>query len=256
MLRAEIFWQYHHNNKKQVIFPSIFRLIGLLCQKVSAFIDVIFVCSISSFIVSAAWPKTKTFNLLKRNIKSKLVITLIKHNEKCLQKIYVITLVKILYLHIPTLFCVVILFIRLYFPLYTQSPEHGFFFSYRIFNYFYNYETSLSTNLEYFVASIFVVSHEPHSGEDLEFLFALRRLRNLVRIIDRKHIKLQCSSNSFSNYFCYKNYISIVFLAVVNPHCNFMVADKLYWIYWWEIYSTSKIITRHRHPYCSRFHWW
>jgi hypothetical protein len=40
-----------------------------------------------------------------------------------------------------------------------------------------------------------------------------------------KHIKLKCPASSGSNYFCYKNYYSIVLLAIVDPHYKFIVVD-------------------------------
>ena len=43
--------------------------------------------------------------------------------------------------------------------------------------------------------------------------------------IDGKHVKLKCPASSGSNYFCYKNYSSIVLLAIVDPYYKFMVVD-------------------------------
>ena len=48
---------------------------------------------------------------------------------------------------------------------------------------------------------------------------------NCLGSIDGKHIKVKCPSNSGSSYFCYKNFFSIVLLAVVDPFYKFMVVD-------------------------------
>jgi len=48
---------------------------------------------------------------------------------------------------------------------------------------------------------------------------------NCLGSIDGKHIKVKCPSNSGSSYFCYKNFFSIVLLAVVDPYYKFMVVD-------------------------------
>lgn len=48
---------------------------------------------------------------------------------------------------------------------------------------------------------------------------------NCLGSIDGKHIKLKCPQNSGTSYFCYKNFFSIVLLAVVDPYYKFMVVD-------------------------------
>ncbi|XP_069684976.1 uncharacterized protein [Periplaneta americana] len=48
---------------------------------------------------------------------------------------------------------------------------------------------------------------------------------NCIGSIDGKHIRLKCPCNSGSNYFCYKNFFSIVLLAIVDPFYKFLVVD-------------------------------
>lgn len=48
---------------------------------------------------------------------------------------------------------------------------------------------------------------------------------NCIGSIDGKHVKLKCPDNSGSQFFCYKNYFSLVLLAVVDPYYKFMVVD-------------------------------
>lgn len=48
---------------------------------------------------------------------------------------------------------------------------------------------------------------------------------NCLGSIDGKHIRLKCPRNSGSSYFCYKNFFSIVLLAVVDQYYKFMVVD-------------------------------
>jgi len=48
---------------------------------------------------------------------------------------------------------------------------------------------------------------------------------NCLGSTDGKHVKLKCPASSDSNYFCYKNYCSIVLLAIVDPYYKFMVVD-------------------------------
>ncbi|XP_047998378.1 protein ALP1-like [Leguminivora glycinivorella] len=43
--------------------------------------------------------------------------------------------------------------------------------------------------------------------------------------IDGKHVRIECPSNSGSQYYCYKSYFSIVLLAIVDPHYKFLVVD-------------------------------
>jgi len=49
--------------------------------------------------------------------------------------------------------------------------------------------------------------------------------RNCLGSIDGKYVKLKCPASSGSNYFCYKNYCSIVLLAIVDPYYKFIVVD-------------------------------
>jgi hypothetical protein len=48
---------------------------------------------------------------------------------------------------------------------------------------------------------------------------------NCLVSTDGKHVKLKCPASSGSNYFCYKNYCSIVLLVIVDPYYKFMVVD-------------------------------
>jgi hypothetical protein len=48
---------------------------------------------------------------------------------------------------------------------------------------------------------------------------------NCLGSIDGKYVKLKCPASSGSYYFCYKNYCSIVLLAIADPYYKFMVVD-------------------------------
>jgi hypothetical protein len=48
---------------------------------------------------------------------------------------------------------------------------------------------------------------------------------NCFGSIDGKHVKLKWFASSGSNYFCYKNFCSVVLLAIVDPYYRFIVVD-------------------------------
>lgn len=48
---------------------------------------------------------------------------------------------------------------------------------------------------------------------------------NCVASIDGKHVTIQCSKNSGSNYWCYKQKFSVVLLAIVDANYQFIAID-------------------------------
>jgi len=48
---------------------------------------------------------------------------------------------------------------------------------------------------------------------------------NCIGSIDGKHVEIKCPNKSGTSYFCYKNYFSIVLLAIVDPYYNFIIVD-------------------------------
>lgn len=48
---------------------------------------------------------------------------------------------------------------------------------------------------------------------------------NCIGSIDGKHVEIKCPNKSGTSYFCYKNYFSIVLLAIVDPYYNFTIVD-------------------------------
>jgi len=54
---------------------------------------------------------------------------------------------------------------------------------------------------------------------------ALWNFPHSMGAIDGKHVVLQCSRNSASEYFNYKNAFNIVFFLLVGANYNFMFVD-------------------------------
>ncbi|XP_063622989.1 uncharacterized protein LOC134795084 [Cydia splendana] len=48
---------------------------------------------------------------------------------------------------------------------------------------------------------------------------------NCLGSADGKHVAIKCPKNSGSNFYCYKNFFSIVLLAIVDPFYQFIVVD-------------------------------
>lgn len=48
---------------------------------------------------------------------------------------------------------------------------------------------------------------------------------NVIGCIDGKHVRIRCPSNSGSLFFNYKEYFSIVLLALVDANCKFIAID-------------------------------
>lgn len=55
----------------------------------------------------------------------------------------------------------------------------------------------------------------------------LQRLNfpNVIRAIDSKHVCIQAPNNSGSAYFCYKEFFSIILMAIADSQCRFVLVD-------------------------------
>ena len=51
------------------------------------------------------------------------------------------------------------------------------------------------------------------------------QLPNYFGSEDGKHIRIKCPRNSYSRYFNYKGYFSIVLMAFVGPRYEFLLVD-------------------------------
>ncbi|CAH2088949.1 unnamed protein product [Euphydryas editha] len=58
-----------------------------------------------------------------------------------------------------------------------------------------------------------------------EEFYNMWQFPNCLGSIDGKHVTIVCPPNSGSNYFCYLKKFSVVLMAIVGPHYNFLCID-------------------------------
>lgn len=73
---------------------------------------------------------------------------------------------------------------------------------------------------------IYLVTPTEYTWRKFEIGFKERwNFPNCIRRIDGKYVEIKWSNKSGTSYYFYKNYFSIVLLAIVDPYYNFIIVD-------------------------------